>query len=121
MKKASLVFVILLVAVVFIEGQEEKDRQFVNYQEMRAHIGKLYQQKKFAEAARILEKALTQFPDHLHANTFNLALMYMQVKEYEKAMKALEYGLENGIWFKLYLFRGEDVSINNHIFRFRHV
>lgn len=89
-------------AFVFLHGQEKKDKEFAAYQEMRAHIGKLYQQKNYAEAARILEKALTRFPDHLHANAFNLALMYVQLEEHEKALKALEYGLDHGIWFGKY-------------------
>ncbi len=102
MKKAILIMAVLLIPFVFVEGQEQEDIQFATYQEMRAHIGKLYQQKNYAEAARILEKALTQFPDHLHANAFNLALMYVQLEEHEKALKALEYGLDHGIWFGKY-------------------
>jgi len=104
MKKVSLVLVIFWLVFVSLEAQEQeqKDIQFATYQEMRAHIGKLYGEKKYAEAAEILEKTLTQFPDHLHANVFNLALMYVQMEEHEKAFKALEYGLEHDIWFGKY-------------------
>ncbi|UCE40901.1 MAG: hypothetical protein JSV17_15875 [Candidatus Aminicenantes bacterium] len=107
MKKVSMIMAILLIPFVFVEGQEQEEIKFATYQDMRAHIGKLYRQKDFAEAARILEKALMQFPDHLHANAFNLALMYVQIKEYKKALKALEYGLENGIWFGKYEMNNE--------------
>jgi predicted esterase len=103
MKKLFLVVWIPIAIFAVLEGQEKKDIiEFTTYQEMRAHIGKLYQQKNYAEAARVLEKALTQFPDHLHANIFNLALMYVQLKEHGKALKALEYGLDNGVWFGKY-------------------
>jgi predicted esterase len=102
MRKTSLVLVMLLIMFVFVAGQEKEEIDFATYQEMRAHIGKLYQQKEYAEAARILEKALTRFPDHLHANAFNLALMYVQLEEHEKAVKALVYGLDHGVWFGKY-------------------
>jgi predicted esterase len=101
-KVSSIIVVVLLTAFVFIEGQERAGEKFSSYEEMRAYIGKLYQQKEYAEAARILEGALTQFPEHLQANAFNLALMYIQLEEHEKALKALEYGLDHGIWFGKY-------------------
>ncbi len=107
MKKAML-FIIILVTIFLILGGQEKERpQFATYQEMRAHIGKLYQGKKYAEAAEILEKALTQFPDHLHANTYNLALIYVQLAEAEKALQILEYGLEHDVWYGKYDFLDE--------------
>ena len=102
MKIACLIFVMVLTALVFVHGQEQEEQQFATYQEMRTHIGKLYQQKNYAEAARILEKALTRFPDHLHANTFNLAFMYVLLEEHEKAARTLEYGLDHGVWFGKY-------------------
>ncbi len=108
MKKLCLVAWILMAVFVISEGQEKESNQFSSYEEMRAHIGKLYQQKEYAEAARILEKALTQFPDHIHANAFNLALMYIQLEEHEKALKALEYRLDHGLWFGKY-------EVNNEI------
>jgi predicted esterase len=99
--------IVLAVFIVVLWGQEQEEKHFATYQEMRAHIGKLYQEKKYGEAAAILEKALTRFPDHLHANTFNLALMYVQMGEKEKSLKALEYGLDNGIWFGKYALANE--------------
>jgi predicted esterase len=107
MKRASLIFVILMLAFVFLKAQEQQKERFTTYQEMRAHIGKLYQQKKYVEAAEILKKALIQFPDHLHANTFNLALMYLLQDEHEKALRALEFGLGKGVWYSKYAFLGE--------------
>ena len=107
MKKIFLMTVILMTVFPISKGQEKETTQFATYQEMRAHIGKLYEQKKYADAAEILKKALTQFPDHLHANTYNLALMNVQLKEYEKALEVLGYGLEKGIWFGKYDFHAE--------------
>jgi len=109
MKKVSLVLVIFWLVFVSLEAQEQKqkDIQFATYQEMRAYIGKLFQKKEYAEAAKILEKALTQFPDHLHANTYNLALMYVHLEEAGKALKILEYDLDQGGWFGKYDFMNE--------------
>jgi predicted esterase len=107
MKKACLIVIILAAAFLIAGAQEKETPPFATYQEMRAHVGKLYQQKDYAEAAGILEKALTQFPDHIHANTYNLALMYVQLEEAEKALKALEYGLEHDIWYGKYDFLNE--------------
>ncbi|MDH4218869.1 MAG: hypothetical protein OEY18_04965 [Candidatus Aminicenantes bacterium] len=107
MKKVFLITVILMTIFPILEGQEKETTQFASYKEMRARIGKLYKQKRYAEAAEILGKALMQFPDHLHANTYNLALMHVQLKEYKKALMALEYGLEQGIWFGKYDFFAE--------------
>jgi predicted esterase len=104
MKKAFMVILIFVTAFVMVRGQDKKDMPFSTFPQMRAHIGKLYEQKRYAEAAVILEKALTFFPDHLLANTYNLAFMFVQLEEYERALKALEYGLDNGIWFNKYAF-----------------
>lgn len=108
MKKVTWIIVgILLAAIVFVGGQQVTEEKFSSYEEMRAHIGKLYQKKEYAEAARILEWALTRFPDHLEANAFNLALMHMQLQEHDKAIEALEYGLEHGVWFGKYAIGAE--------------
>jgi predicted esterase len=107
MKKVYVIMAILMTVLPFLGGQEKEATKFATYQEMRAHIGRLYQQEKYAEAAEILQKALKQFPDHLHANTYNLALMNVQLKEYKKALEALDYGLEKGIWFGKYDFYAE--------------
>jgi predicted esterase len=107
MKKASLIVAVLLIAFVLVKSQEQEDTQFTSYKEMRAHAMKLYQQKEYAEAVEILEKALTQFPDHLHANTFNLALMYVLLDDADKALKILEYGLDQGVLYGKYDFLDE--------------
>jgi predicted esterase len=107
MKKAFMIVVITVVAFLISGAQEKETPRFATYQEMRAHVGKLYQEKRYEKAAGILEKALIQFPDHLHANTYNLALMYVRLDEAEKALKTLEYGSEHGVWYGKYDFLDE--------------
>ena len=104
MKKARLILIMLGAAFMISGAQEKETPRFATYQEMRAHVGKLYKEKKYDEAVAILEGALKQFPDHVHANTYNLALMYVQVGDPEKAWEALEYGLERGVWYGKYDF-----------------
>jgi predicted esterase len=79
-------------------------RQWASYEEMRAHIGRLYQEKRYAEAADVLERALDLFPDNLRANTYNLALMYVQIGAVDKGLEALRKGLSRGVWYGKYDF-----------------
>ncbi len=81
--------------------------QWSSYEEMRAHIGQLYQEEKYAEAADVLEKALDLFPDHLHANTYNLALMYVKLGALDKGIASLRKGLSRGIWYGKYDFSAD--------------
>jgi predicted esterase len=81
-----------------------QDENLSSYEKMRAHLGELYQQQKYTEAADLLDKALGRFPEHVKANTFNLALMCSHLQQYDRGVKALLYGLERGIWYGLYDF-----------------
>ena len=69
---------------------------------MRRRIGELYYQGAFQEAADILSRGLTAFPDHLVANVFNLALCQVQLSDQEGAINTLQVGLEQGVWFGPY-------------------
>ena len=105
-KRSIVLFLIIGMSLVF--GQEEKrTREFTHYQEMREYFGNLYQQKKYKEAIEILENHLDRFPDHLEANAYNIAISYGQLKQYQKAMNALQYGLDRGVWFSIYAFESE--------------
>ncbi len=109
MRKIVFPLCFLLLAVSPLATQtQEKEKEFSTYAEMREHFGELYQQKKLKEAADLLEWALTRFPDHLEANAFNLALVYGQLKEYDKGIKTLKYAFDRGIWFSIYMFNQED-------------
>jgi predicted esterase len=83
---------------------EPKDysADFPDYASMRARVGALYQEENYAEAADILEWGLRQFPDRIHANAYNLALMHALSGERDKGIAALQYALDRGIWFGPY-------------------
>ena len=81
-----------------------QDESLSSYEQMRARLGELYQQQKYTDAADLLDKALGRFPEHIKANTFNLALMCSHLEQYDRGVKALLYGLERGIWYGLYDF-----------------
>lgn len=72
---------------------------FKDYAEMRGKIGDLFQDGKLGEASEILEWALDQYPDHLLANAYNLATCHAFLKDPEKAIQALNYGLGHGVWY----------------------
>jgi predicted esterase len=80
------------------------DAQERSYQEMRAEVVQLYGEERFAEAANILSGALERYPDHLMANCVNLALMNLRLETFDKALEALGYGLDHGIWYGKYTF-----------------
>jgi len=73
--------------------------EFATYTEMRAHMGELYRGQQYAEAAAVLEYGLPRFPDHLMANSYNLALMYGHLGRMEDGLKVLEQALDQGVWF----------------------
>lgn len=102
-----LLCLLLLAASPLVSQTQEKEKEFSTYMEMRKHLGELYQQKKLEEAADLLEWAITRFPDHLEANAFNLALIYGQLKEYNKGIKILKYAFDRGVWFDANLFNQE--------------
>ena len=107
MKKIG-VALILVVGLISVYGQEARqEHKFSTYQEMREYMGKLFEQKKYQEAADLLESVLDRFPEHIHANTWNLAFMYAQLKEYDKGIKALQYALDHGVFFGKYDFGQE--------------
>lgn len=78
---------------------------FAGYDQMRQKIGQLFQSGDLAEATHILAWALPQYPDHILANAYNLGICYAHQGEPEKAIQALEYGLDHGIWFGIWDFQ----------------
>ena len=73
---------------------------------MRAYLGELFQQKKYAEAAAMLERVLDRFPDNVRANTFNLAAARALMGQPDKAIDALEDGLRRGAFYSRWDFDG---------------
>ncbi len=101
-RAAVLMMLVCSLALPFAAGQERKE--FADYKDMRAYLGELFQQKKFAEAASLLESVLDRFPDNLAANTFNLAAARVNLGENDKAVEALEEGLRRGVFYGLWDF-----------------
>lgn len=80
---------------------------FPGYAEMRARLGELYQNGEYAEAAALIEWALDEYPDHLMANAYNLAMMYCRLDRAEDAIDTLLAALGRGAWFHSYAFANE--------------
>lgn len=106
MKNVWIFFCMMLWSGVLF-AQEKEEYDFKNYMEMRAEFGKLFQQKEYDKAAKMIEWALPKYPDHIQANSSNLAFVYLNLENYEKSMAALEYGHEHGTWFNMYMLDGE--------------
>lgn len=103
---ASLLLFTFFMGLAF-SADMDYEREFPDYQKMRAYLGELYQQKKYHDAAELLEWAIERFPDNLLANAYNLALMYCHLEEYEKSLVALQHALDRGLWSGFYFFDNE--------------
>jgi acetyl esterase/lipase len=88
-----------------VDGQQKP--AFATYREMRAHLGQLFEQKKYAEAASLLESVLDLFPENVPANTFNLAAARAYLGEADKAVAALEEGHRRGVFYGTWDFGAE--------------
>jgi len=108
-KKIFAIIAVVLSLMCWIYSQEQvgKKKQFSDYSEMRAYVGELYRQKNYKEAVEILTDVLDQFPDHVHANSYNLALMLVHLEEFEKSIEVLNNALDRGVWFGKYDFLAE--------------
>ncbi|MBN1271210.1 MAG: hypothetical protein JXB26_02975 [Candidatus Aminicenantes bacterium] len=104
MKKFCVLAVLFCVVCALNSRPQENEYQYSDYAAMRSHVGKLFAEQKYMEAARILEWALEEYPDHVLANSYNLALMWVHLKEYEKSAAALQAGIDRGIWYGKYSF-----------------
>jgi predicted esterase len=105
------IFILLLAWLAFGSGPnagQSETRQFTRYPEMRQYLGELYEQKKFKEAAALLEAHIDKFPENYRANALNLALMDVKLGENEKAVGSLTRALDRGAWFGKYSFYGPD-------------
>jgi predicted esterase len=100
-RSVKTVFLMSVLACLLPASVDAQER---TYQEMRAEVVALFQAESFAEAATILEGALPQYPDHLVANTTNLAIMRVSMEDFEGAGEALLYGLNHDVWYSKYAF-----------------
>ncbi len=95
------------VAAETLQSQEDQAKLvFGTYEEMRGVVVDLFGQQRYAEAAAILAGAVPRYPDHVLANTFNLALMYTSLGDLEEAVRALEEGHRRGIFYGKWTFDG---------------
>jgi predicted esterase len=104
MKKAIVALGLIVATLAGIPGAAQEKRDFSSYGEMRAYLGELFGQKKYAEAAALLESVLDRFPDNALANTYNLAMARLYLGELDKATQALEEGHRRGIFYGLWDF-----------------
>ncbi len=104
MKKFFVILGIVLCSLSWVPLQGQEKRDFVNYQDMRKHLGELFAQKKYSEAASLLESVLDKFPDNVRANTYNLAYAYVLQGQNDKAVEALEGGHRRGIFYGIWDF-----------------
>jgi len=107
--RMSAIVTVIFSGMIWIQSQQQEveKKQFSDYSKMRKYVGELYQQKNYKLAAEILENALAQFPDHVHANSYNLALMLVHLEEFEKCVQILNSSLDQGVWFGKYDFFAE--------------
>jgi predicted esterase len=107
MKKIILIPVLAIFIWQFPVNGQKKKYDFSTYKDMRAEVGRLYGEKKFNELTNLLEWGLEKFPDHLHANSFNLSITYIQLKQPGKAILVMEKAVKKGVWFGKYTFENE--------------
>lgn len=94
-----------VLAIMFMSGLTafgQEKREFATYAEMRAYLGELFAQKKYPEAAVLLEGVLNRFPDNIMANTYNLAAVRAMLGDIDKAMAVLEEGHRRGIFYGIW-------------------
>jgi predicted esterase len=107
MKKMMTFGVVLLIFLQFSVDARKKEYQFPTYADMRAEVGKLYQEKKFEELASMLEWGFDRFPEHMAANGFNLMITYIHLNQPGKGIWIMEKALKHGIWFGKYTFEND--------------
>jgi predicted esterase len=104
MLKKKIVLVVLLCSFLLGPVLAQERKEFADYKEMRAYLGELFQQKKHAEAAALLESVLDRFPANVLANTFNLAYARTFLGDPDKVVEALEEGHRRGVFYGLWDF-----------------
>jgi predicted esterase len=110
MKQLMLVVAVVVGTLSTLTAHPQNPRETGSYAEMRAYLGELFEQKKYAEGAAMLERVLDRFPDHVRANTYNLAAARLLMGQPDKAIDALEEGLRRGAFYSRWDFDGAVMS-----------
>ncbi len=104
MLERKAVLTVLLCSSILGSVLAQERKEFADYKEMRAYLGELFRQNKYAEAAALLESVLDRFPANVLANTFNLAYARTLLGDPGKAVEALEEGHRRGVFYGLWEF-----------------
>ena len=107
MKPLALALAAVLGMLSPFTASAQDKREQGSYAEMRAYLGELFEQKKYAEAAAMLERVLDRFPDNVRANTYNLAAVRVRLDQPDTAIDALQDGLRRGAFYSRWDFDGE--------------
>jgi dienelactone hydrolase len=110
MKQLMLVVALVAAMLPSLTAKAQDPRETTSYAEMRAYLGELFEQKKYAEAAAMLERMLDRYPGHARANTYNLAAARALMGQPDKAIDALEDGLRRGAFFSRWDFDGATMA-----------
>ena len=102
----SMFFLVPGTGSIYGNKEEKKDQQS-EYQKVRSEFAQLYKQKKYGQAATLLEKNFKRFPEKIHAMAWNIAIANIQVKQYKKAVKFLKKALKKGQWYNIYAFKSD--------------
>ncbi len=102
MKAASLIIITLFLGFTLKSQDTKTESKYSSYKEMRAEVVKLFKEKKFNDAAELIDKEKEFYPDKIMSNCFNQALCYTSVKNYEKGVLSLQYVIDKGLWFGIW-------------------
>jgi predicted esterase len=107
MSSRPVALAILIALLLPLVALAQDPREAGSYAEMRAYLGELYEQQKYAEGAALLERALDRYPDQVLANTYNLAILRGLAGDPGGGVEALEEGLRRGVFYGIWDFEDE--------------
>lgn len=70
-----------------------------DYMTMRARFVEFYYAGEYAKGAALLDSVIGLYPDHLRANSYNLALALTHLQQYDRGVEVLAGAHEKGIFF----------------------
>ena len=107
MKKYLIVSGFLLFIFATKSVGQSQNNIFKSYEEMHKVVVSNFRENKFDEAINILNKHLDVFPEKLVANTYNMALCYGELEQYNESVNILMKGIEGNVWYDKWVFEGE--------------
>lgn len=114
MRDRTLMPAVLVIALLtlpaaasFAQDVTSPHARFTTYKDARSQVVELFRAEKYSEAVELLEWSRDRFPDHLYANSFNLALVHVRTGELEKSVEAIAYALDRGVFFGKWDFENQ--------------